>query len=609
MQGDSRQQLGRNRGRRYAGIIAGLVATAVLAFATPASAETDGEVDFVRNITSSATSQLLAAQDDPARQSFWRERYASVRGYSPYYDDHTFSGSPSWTPPPSEFYRDLYAIYNNAPGNQIIASHPDWVLRDSSGNKLYIQYACSGGSCTQYAADIGNPEFRAHWINQARATMAEGYSGIFVDDVNLTMRVSDGTGTFTRPLDERTGAPMTDTAWRRYVAEFTEAIRAAFPTARIVHNVYWRNHATLKSDAYALRELASADAIEAERGFNDAGIVGGTGTYGYETYLAHMDWLHQRGRSIVYEPYGLTATSAEFELASYYLVKDHDDSIASAFQADPDAWWSGWETDLGTPSGARYTWNGLFRRDFANGTVLVNQPGATTKTVGLPAGSQWHDLSGAKVTSVTLGARRGKVLVKGPIEDPPPPPPPPSADVTPPETSISSAPSGTITASSANLAFESSESGSSFQCRLDTDTWSSCTSPKSYSSLAEGAHSFAVRAIDEANNVDPTPATRDFTVATSTAPGSGGQVSIKPRKPKVREGSKIMLTGEAVDAPSVAISSRGGGGWRSLASAVEVVDGSFRVAIRARRPGRHWFRASAAGFGDSNTVRVRVRGR
>ena len=53
--------------------------------------------------------------------------------------------------------------------------------------------------------------------------------------------------------------------------------------------------------------------------------------------------------------------------------------------------------------------------------------------------------------------------------------------------------------------------GGSFECRLDNTAPSpACSSPKAYSGLAEGAHTFEVRAIDAAGNVDPTPATRSF---------------------------------------------------------------------------------------------------
>jgi Hypothetical glycosyl hydrolase family 15 len=591
-------------GAQSLGRAVALACLALLVLATSASATTDGKLKFIRNATSAFDPQVLAAQTDPALQSFWREHYWRMRGYAPFFDSHTFNGSPPWTPPPTHFYRDLYAIYNNPTGEQTISQHPDWVLRDAAGNKLYLQWACSGTSCTQYAADVGDPGFRQYWINGAASRLAAGYEGIHIDDVNLAMKVSNGAGTFTRPIDPRTGAPMTDADWRRYVAEFTEEIRDAFPDAEIVHNTYWRSHSTMKTDPYALRELAAADTIEVERGFNDAGIVGGTGPYGYETYLAHMDWLHSRGLSIHYEPYGLDVITREFEIASYYLVKDLDDSITSQFQADPSNWSSAWDTNLGAPSSGRFTWNGLFRRDFANGIVLVNQPGETTKTATLPGESQWHDLSGTAVTSVTLGARRGKVLVKGSVGTPPPPPPPPG-DTVAPETTILSGPSGTIATTSASFEFSSSEAASRFQCRLDAGGWADCSSPKPYSGLAKGSHTFEVRAIDTAGNVDPSPAARAFQVA--KAPSGGGKVTITPERANVRQGARIVLQGTAENAETADISRRSRGRWRRLISDVKVVEGTFRVALRARRPGRRWFRASAPGFAVSTAVRVRVK--
>jgi hypothetical protein len=94
---------------------------------------------------------------------------------------------------------------------------------------------------------------------------------------------------------------------------------------------------------------------------------------------------------------------------------------------------------------------------------------------------------------------------------------PPKAlrDMTPPETYMMSAPSGTTPSSSASFSFISSEPGSSFQCRLDSGTWGACASPKAYTGVSDGAHSFAVRATDAAGNTDATPATASWTVATS----------------------------------------------------------------------------------------------
>ena len=89
------------------------------------------------------------------------------------------------------------------------------------------------------------------------------------------------------------------------------------------------------------------------------------------------------------------------------------------------------------------------------------------------------------------------------------------SDASAPDTSISAGPSGTTTATSASVSFASSESGSTFECRLDGSAWGACSSPKAYTGLAGGSHSFDVRAIDAAGNVDATPASRAWTIDAS----------------------------------------------------------------------------------------------
>jgi peptidoglycan/xylan/chitin deacetylase (PgdA/CDA1 family) len=101
-------------------------------------------------------------------------------------------------------------------------------------------------------------------------------------------------------------------------------------------------------------------------------------------------------------------------------------------------------------------------------------------------------------------------VIGGPSAPPPPPPPPP--DETAPDTSITGGPSGTVTDTSASFTFTASEAGAAFACKLDAGAWESCTSPKAYSALATGQHTFSVRASDAAGNVDASPDTRSWTV-------------------------------------------------------------------------------------------------
>ena len=88
-----------------------------------------------------------------------------------------------------------------------------------------------------------------------------------------------------------------------------------------------------------------------------------------------------------------------------------------------------------------------------------------------------------------------------------------TVDTTAPETTIDSGPTdgSTIDEDEATFGF-SSEAGAGFECRLDAASFGSCSSPKSYDGLADGSHTFEVRAVDGVNNRDASPESRTFTV-------------------------------------------------------------------------------------------------
>jgi hypothetical protein len=85
-------------------------------------------------------------------------------------------------------------------------------------------------------------------------------------------------------------------------------------------------------------------------------------------------------------------------------------------------------------------------------------------------------------------------------------------DATPPDTTITAAPSDPSSSATATFAFAASESDSRFQCDLDGGGYVDCLGSKTYTALSDGTHVFRVRAIDGAGNVDQTPATHTWAV-------------------------------------------------------------------------------------------------
>jgi hypothetical protein len=78
---------------------------------------------------------------------------------------------------------------------------------------------------------------------------------------------------------------------------------------------------------------------------------------------------------------------------------------------------------------------------------------------------------------------------------------------------ISAAPPSTSASTSASFTF-SDGSYASFQCQLDGAGFTACTSPKAYSALAVGSHTFQVRAVD-ADGVTTAIASSTWTIATA----------------------------------------------------------------------------------------------
>lgn len=90
-----------------------------------------------------------------------------------------------------------------------------------------------------------------------------------------------------------------------------------------------------------------------------------------------------------------------------------------------------------------------------------------------------------------------------------------TVDTAAPDTAITGGPAGVTADSTPSFTFSSLDANATFQCRIDTDVLDDCTSPFTAAELADGAHTFGVRATDAFGNVSATQTTRSFTVDTT----------------------------------------------------------------------------------------------
>jgi subtilisin-like proprotein convertase family protein len=187
-------------------------------------------------------------------------------------------------------------------------------------------------------------------------------------------------------------------------------------------------------------------------------------------------------------------------------------------------------------------------------------------------------------------------------------------DTSPPLTVIDSGPSGLTSSRDAVFGFRATESDATFECELDGGDFAPCNAPQTYSGLADGEHTFAVRAFDAQGNVDPEPATGSWTVD-ATAPS----VTVSSPSPgSTTTDGTPALSGAAgtaaADAGSVTVQLFAGTLASGLAAQTLVAprdaDGSWSVEPAAVAPGVYTARAmqsdAAGNVGASAPVTFTV---
>lgn len=157
-------------------------------------------------------------------------------------------------------------------------------------------------------------------------------------------------------------------------------------------------------------------------------------------------------------------------------------------------------------------------------------------------------------------------------------------DRTAPDTTIETKPPNPSESEAATFGFSSNEDGAGFECKLDAGPYVECGTPKSYSGLADGAHTFSVRAVDGTGNADTTPASYTWQVdtppQTTIDSGPSGLVNVRS-----------ATFGVSSDEPNVAFECQLDGGafgaCGSPATFSGLADGDHTFRVRAHDAGGH----------------------
>ncbi len=151
-------------------------------------------------------------------------------------------------------------------------------------------------------------------------------------------------------------------------------------------------------------------------------------------------------------------------------------------------------------------------------------------------------------------------------------------DTRPPETAIESGPAKAIRSRRATFTFAGA---SAYECRHDGAPFEPCSNPMTLSGLTEGRHKLAVRAIDDAGNVDATPAERTFAVDRSVA---GARIRVR-RSVRFRRALRLRVRASLGERGSVRVRAvvKARRAIRVKAVATELGPGRVKLELRAGR--------------------------
>ncbi|MBP9935338.1 MAG: hypothetical protein KBF52_06170, partial [Pyrinomonadaceae bacterium] len=172
-----------------------------------------------------------------------------------------------------------------------------------------------------------------------------------------------------------------------------------------------------------------------------------------------------------------------------------------------------------------------------------------------------------------------------------------ASDTIAPDTTITSNPTDPSPSADATFDFTGTDSAiasvASFECQIDGGGYTACTSPKTYTGLSDGSHTFNVRAIDTAGNVDASPASYTWTIstaplgpvsvtATAGTPGPTDYATLKAAFDAVNAGTHqgvitVSILGDTTETASAVLNESGSGSASYSAISIKPTGGAART--------------------------------
>ena len=279
------------------------------------------------------------------------------------------------------------------------ASHPNWFLRGRGGRPLVFK-----DYPTSRVMDVGNTAYQDDGAARVGAeATSEGFDGVFLDDANASLRwvISGGPARCVRyPTTARWQAAVysffTNVAPQLHRAGLL--VVANIGGSTITHGLWKRWNGPLDGAM--------------EESFTN----GGTGRDSIQNgqwpaKLGHALWSEAHAKLALDHAVTATRSGARYGLATMLLVANGENLYSASTGYSREVWWPEYRTAnaLGTPLGPyRVLRNGVYRRDFTHGVVLVNPHVRAKGPIRL--GRTYSGSGLGTVRSVTLTPLSGLVL-------------------------------------------------------------------------------------------------------------------------------------------------------------------------------------------------------
>lgn len=253
---------------------------------------------------------------------------------------------------------------------RINSEHPDWFLRDKRNNIV------SENENNYNWMDPLNSEWRAFFTDRAISYQESNqWGGFFFDNVEASWDKPVREGAFSG-FKYFTDEESYLDAIAGFLKYSSEKIRAIFPDQPILANIIEINYFSSASLNAVYRYLEYLDGIMIE----DFAVDWDSGYKSEAQWEAQMDLIENTqklGRNVI-----LSSSSQNdsgnmdriaFSLGSYLLV-DRGLTVFRYVENDLQkaVHYNIFDLSLGAPSGYRYQKNGVWYRDFENGTVMID---------------------------------------------------------------------------------------------------------------------------------------------------------------------------------------------------------------------------------------------